>query len=117
MRSTLIQRLFVAPAEWRAPRIEVFDPARSIWSALEHLLFMNREQLSAAGLEPMLTTTELAAYLGVNAQAIYDLRNHGRGPAGVRVGREIRFTVSDIKVWLHGIHESDPVPAMSEKTR
>lgn len=39
----------------------------------------------------MLTTSELAEYLGVRAQAIYDSRADGRGPSGIRVGREIRL--------------------------
>jgi hypothetical protein len=35
---------------------------------------MDSERISGLGLEPMLTTSELAEYLGVQAQAIYDLR-------------------------------------------
>ncbi|WP_231917826.1 helix-turn-helix domain-containing protein [Microbacterium pygmaeum] len=68
---------------------------------------MNREQLSGLGLEPMLTTSELADYLGVHAQAIYDLRAAGRGPAGLRVGREIRYRISDVKRWLDHLHEPE----------
>ncbi|GAB3139011.1 helix-turn-helix domain-containing protein [Marisediminicola antarctica] len=57
---------------------------------------MDTQRLSGLGLEPVLTTSELAEYLGVNAQTIYDLRADGRGPSGFRVGREIRFGVSDV---------------------
>lgn len=53
---------------------------------------MDTERLSGLGLEPILTTSELAEYLGVHVQAIYDLRAAGRGPAGIHVGREIRFS-------------------------
>jgi len=67
---------------------------------------MDTQQLSGLGLEPVLTTSELAEYLGVNVQAIYDLRNDGRGPSGFRVGREIRYRVSDVLGWLDGLHES-----------
>ncbi|TFD33211.1 helix-turn-helix domain-containing protein [Cryobacterium cryoconiti] len=35
------------------------------------------------GFEPVLTTSELAEYLGVQVQAIYDLRTDGRGPSGI----------------------------------
>jgi excisionase family DNA binding protein len=73
---------------------------------------MNSERLSGLGLEPVLTTSELAEYLGVHVQAIYDLRTDGRGPAGMRVGREIRYRVSDVIRWLDGIHEPDVVPAV-----
>ncbi len=66
---------------------------------------MNAELLSGLGLEPVLTTSELAEYLGVHVQAIYDLRTDGRGPSGIRVGREIRYRVSDVVHWLDGLHE------------
>ncbi|BDZ53221.1 helix-turn-helix domain-containing protein [Agromyces marinus] len=36
----------------------------------------------------MLTTSELAEYLGVHVQAIYDLRSDGRGP----VRRDVRHS-------------------------
>nr|WP_280680048.1 helix-turn-helix domain-containing protein [Cryobacterium sp. CG_9.6] len=56
-------------------------------------------------LEPVLTTSELADYLGVHVLAIYDLRTDGRGPFGIRVGREIRYRVSDVPYWLERLHE------------
>ena len=68
---------------------------------------MNREQLSGLGLEPMLTTSELAEYLGVHVQAIYDLRADGRGPTGIRVGRQLRYRISDVRRWLDRLHERD----------
>ena len=74
---------------------------------------MNREQLSGLGLEPMLTTSELAEYLGVHVQAIYDLRADGRGPAGIRVGRELRYRISDVKRWLDRLHEPEPQPVLA----
>jgi excisionase family DNA binding protein len=66
---------------------------------------MDTERLFGLGLEPVLTTSELAAYLGVHVQAIYDLRTAGRGPSGIRVGREIRYRVSDVRHWLDDLHE------------
>jgi hypothetical protein len=41
---------------------------------------MNTERLSGLGLEPVVTTSELAEYLGVHVQAIYDLRTDGPTP-------------------------------------
>ncbi|MEC5177679.1 excisionase family DNA binding protein [Cryobacterium sp. MP_M5] len=86
---------------------KVHDPVRVSWGDLEHLRVMNAELLSGLGLEPVLTTSELAEYLGVHVQAIYDLRTDGRGPPppGIRVGREIRYRVSDVVHWLDGLHE------------
>ena len=60
------------------------------------------------GLERMLTTSELAAYLKVSRQVIYDLRHAGRGPRGVHVGKELRYRISDVRAWLE--LRSDPVP-------
>jgi hypothetical protein len=65
---------------------KVHDRVRSVWSDLEHLRVMDTERLFGLGLEPVLTTSELAEYLGVHVQAIYDLRTDGRGPSGIRVG-------------------------------
>ena len=69
---------------------------------------MDSERLSGLGLEPILTTSELAEYLGVHVQAIYDLRAAGRGPAGIHVGREIRFRVSEVRDWMDRLHEPEP---------
>ena len=46
-------------------------------------------------LDTVLSLSELAR-LGVTVQTIYDLRSQGRGPRGFRVGRELRFRVSEI---------------------
>lgn len=72
---------------------------------------MDIERLSGLGLDPILTTSELAEYLGVHVQAIYDLRAAGRGPAGIHVGREIRYRVSEVRNWMDRLHEPEPIPA------
>ena len=88
MPSTLFHR--VSRPAWSAGSVaaEMLDAVRFVWSRLDHLLSMNREQLAELGLERMLTTSELAEYLGVKVQAIYHLRADGRGPAGIPIGRE-----------------------------
>ncbi|MEU6134746.1 helix-turn-helix domain-containing protein [Nocardioides sp. NPDC047086] len=58
-------------------------------------------------LEPTLTIKELAAQLHVAVQTLYDLRSQGRGPRGFRVGRHLRFRVSEIKTWLAGLEAED----------
>jgi excisionase family DNA binding protein len=107
MSSTFIQRLFVGSRSFSRADRSVIECVRFVWVRLEHLRGMNSERLSGLGLEPMLTTSELADYLGVHVQAIYDLRSDGRGPAGLRVGREIRYRVSDVVRWLDGLHEPE----------
>ena len=47
------------------------------------------------------------AELNVTAQAIYDLRSQGRGPAGFRVGRCLRFRRSVIQAWLERLEHED----------
>ena len=87
---------------------QVLESSPFIWNGLEHLSVMDTERLAGLGLEPVLTTRELADYLGVHVQAIYDLRAAGRGPAGIHVGREIRYRISDILGWLERLHEPEP---------
>jgi hypothetical protein len=48
----------------------VHDPVRVLWEDLEHLRGMNSEQLFGLGLEPVMTTSEFAEYLGVHVQAV-----------------------------------------------
>ncbi|WP_425561291.1 helix-turn-helix domain-containing protein [Microbacterium deminutum] len=51
--------------------------------------------------------SELAEYLGVKPQVIYDLRRGGEGPRGFHVGKELRYCVPEIKAWLES--RSDPL--------
>lgn len=45
--------------------------------------------------------------LGIIIQTIYDLRSQGQGPRGFRVGRELRFRVSEIDSWLAQMEADD----------
>ena len=71
------------------------DASRRVWRQLAHLSCMS--DFSADGLERMLTTSELADYLHVSRQVIYDLRHDGHGPRGIHVGKELRYSVSEIR--------------------
>jgi excisionase family DNA binding protein len=55
----------------------------------------------------VLSLSELCAQLQVSAQTIYDLRSQGRGPRGFRVGRELRFRISEIDDWLRRLESED----------
>jgi len=50
--------------------------------------------------ERLLSIPELAAYLGVPIATIYQWRHHHRGPTGYRIGRHVRYRLSDIENWL-----------------
>ena len=78
---------------------------------LVHLSGMSELVHPVPGLEPVLTTSELAAHLGVPVQTIHDLRHSGRGPRGIHVGRELRFRLSEIKAWLADLEEHDTAAA------
>ena len=43
----------------------------------------------------------------MSAQTIYDLRSHGRGQHGFRIGRQLNFRASDVDVWLRRLEEDD----------
>lgn len=58
-------------------------------------------------LEPLLSAQQLADHLGLRVQAVYDLRHTGRGPAALRVGRELRFRASAVSAWLAELESHD----------
>ena len=113
MSSTFIHRFCAGSRDLRALSGKVLARTRFVWDRPAHLMDMNTERLAGLGLEPMLTTSELADYLGVHVQAIYGLRADGRGPTGIRVGRELRYRVSDVRSWLDRLHETEPSLASS----
>jgi excisionase family DNA binding protein len=106
MSVTLIHRLLPTAGVSGGRARTLFGRSRRGWDRPGHLSVMDHERILALGLEPMLTTSELADYLGVNVQALYDLRAQKRGPRGVRVGREIHYRTSDVREWLDNLRES-----------
>jgi excisionase family DNA binding protein len=69
---------------------------------------METELSGVCGLEPLLSIEDLARYLGVPVATIYDWRVDGKGPRGIRVGRHVKFTASDVKAWLAKHREPEP---------
>ncbi len=76
-------------------------------AGLAHLVCMTTTAHSETGLGPVLTLSQLASQLGVSVQTLYDLRSQGRGPRGFRVGRELRFRVSEVDAWLAQMEADD----------
>ena len=64
------------------------------------LLGMTTQQTASSGLDPLVSVDELAEYLGVPIRTIYDWRQTGHGPRGIRIGRHLKFAVSDVMAWL-----------------
>ena len=69
---------------------------------------MKTETTQVSRLDPLLSIEDLADYLGVPVTTIYDWRVDGKGPCGVRVGRHVKFTVSDVLAWIAAQRESRP---------
>jgi excisionase family DNA binding protein len=107
--------LFARLASTPAHPSGLFGGPRALPAGLAHLLVMDadtrdanaadRSQLSL--IEQVLSLSELCAHLHVSAQTIYDLRSQGRGPRGFRVGRELRFRVSEVEAWLQRMENDD----------
>jgi excisionase family DNA binding protein len=105
-------RIYGCPRPGLSPDLGV---SRSRAGRLAHLLCMNTKISSSTdhdrpGLrlfEQVLSLTELCEHLHVSAQTIYDLRSQGRGPKGFRVGRELRFRISEIEAWLARMESDD----------
>jgi excisionase family DNA binding protein len=74
---------------------------------LAHLVCMKTTTHPETGLGAVLTLSQLATQLGVTVQTLYDLRSQGRGPRGFRVGRELRFRVSEVEAWLAQLETDD----------
>lgn len=62
----------------------------------------------AVGLEPLIGIDQLSEYLGVPVATIYDWRVSGKGPCGIRVGRHLRFAISDVVEWVTRHREAVP---------
>jgi excisionase family DNA binding protein len=69
---------------------------------------MDTNTTTASGLEPLLSIEELAEYLDVPVVTIYDWRVDGKGPCAVRIGRRVKFAISDINAWIATPREHSP---------
>jgi len=83
------------------------DPSRRHSAPLAHLCPMTSNPTVRDLFEPVLTLADLASYLQVPVQTLYDLRTQGRGPRGFRVGRCLHFRKSEIDAWLAGLEHED----------
>jgi len=73
-------------------------------------LGMRTQQTALSGLDPLLGVGELAEYLGVPVRTIYDWRQTGHGPRGIRIGRHLKFAVSDVMTWIDSQRDATPGP-------
>lgn len=100
------QKLSTKSIRWQGRSVPL-GRSRPATAWLDHLVCMTTTTPSAAALGPVLTLSQLAAQLDVTVQTLYDLRSQGRGPRGFRVGRELRFRVSEVDAWLAQLEADD----------
>jgi len=48
----------------------------------------------------LLTTNEVAEYLGVPVATLYAWRHRGGGPPGARVGKHVRYRRQELEAWV-----------------
>lgn len=48
----------------------------------------------------LMSSTELADYLGVPLQTLYKWRVQKQGPRAIRLGRALHWRVEDVEAWL-----------------
>lgn len=100
-RSTKLRRIFLY---LQRVRLGAF---RDRSGSLAYLTGMSETSNAYPSLEPVLTTSELAAHLRVPVQTIHDLRHAHRGPRGFRVGREMRYRLSEVQAWVEAMEAHD----------
>jgi len=100
------QKLSRESAAWPSSSVRL-GRSRPGEAGLAHLVGMETTTHPGTGLGPVLTLSQLATQLGVSVQTLYDLRSQGRGPRGFRVGRELRFRLSEVDAWLAQLEADD----------
>ena len=46
---------------------------------------------------------DVSYYLGIPVQTVYSWRSAGRGPAGRRVGKRLRYRPADVRAWVDSL--------------
>ena len=100
------QKVSTKSVDWASPSARL-GRSRPGAAGLVHLVGLQTTTRPDAALGAVLTLSQLAAQLGVTVQTLYDLRSQGRGPRGFRVGRELRFRVSEVDAWLARLEAHD----------
>lgn len=63
-------------------------------------------RLTSHGLERMLTTEDVARFIGVSVDTLYAWRSVGTGPRAHRFGKHLRFTRDDLLVFVASRREA-----------
>ena len=70
-----------------------------------------RGQSRGVPMERLMSVEEVAEYLGIPVNTLYQWRHKGTGPTAFRVGRFLRYDAANVREWLteqagaaHGLH-------------
>ena len=59
--------------------------------------------------EPLLRADQVAEYLGLSVQTLYNMRQRGEGPTAYKIGGRsgpLRYERSDVEKWLEANREA-----------
>jgi excisionase family DNA binding protein len=56
--------------------------------------------------EPLWTPDDVAQYLGIPVQTLYQWRRKRTGPPGRRVGRHLRYESAAVRAWFAGLDDA-----------
>jgi len=48
----------------------------------------------------LMTAGQLAAFLQLDTERLYDMRRDGTGPRFVKIGRDVRYAWPEVRAWL-----------------
>ena len=68
---------------------------------------IDQPQQLLANLDPLLSMKELAEYTKTSMSTLYSIRSAGKGPRGFRLGRALRFRLSDVDGWITEMAAND----------
>ena len=51
--------------------------------------------------DPMLTTNQVAEWLGIHPKSVARMRMEGRGPVYKKIGVHVRYLQSDVQDWIN----------------
>jgi predicted DNA-binding transcriptional regulator AlpA len=68
---------------------------------------MNTKKAAKGDRAKLATVNDLADYVGVPVQTIYEWNCRGTGPKVLKVGRYVRYRWSDIDRWLDSTEKGD----------
>jgi excisionase family DNA binding protein len=56
-------------------------------------------------MERLWTVEDVAEYLGIPVNTLYDWRTRGYGPAAKRVGKYLRYKATDVIAWFESLDD------------